>query len=121
MVPKAAAPKDAFGSLSGGVLLTLNASPRNSRFILSKKRNVATRIDAGQVAVECVGRADGCQSGSGEDGLREVSGGVVDQLGKSIGKSKCQAAREALFELRLEGFIFGVRDVVTEKLDVGKA
>src|ERR1700760_2733422 len=40
MVPKAAAPKEALGSLSGGVLLALKASARNSKLIRSVIRNV---------------------------------------------------------------------------------
>ena len=40
MVPNATLPKEPFGSFSGGVLLTLKASARNSKFILSVTRKV---------------------------------------------------------------------------------
>ncbi len=40
MVPKAALPNDPFGSFKGGVLPTLNAAVRNSKFTRSDNRNV---------------------------------------------------------------------------------
>src|ERR1035438_371909 len=40
IVPKAALPNEPFGSFSGGVLLTLKASARNSRLTRSDRRNV---------------------------------------------------------------------------------
>src|SRR5215475_4943792 len=40
IVPKAAAPNEPFGSFKGGVLLTLNASARNSNLTRSDRRNV---------------------------------------------------------------------------------
>src|SRR4051794_15335617 len=40
IVPNAALPNEPFGSLSGGVFVTLNTSARNSRFILSLSLNV---------------------------------------------------------------------------------
>ena len=40
IVPKAALPNEPFGSFSGGVLLTLNTSARNSRLNRSDRWNV---------------------------------------------------------------------------------
>ena len=71
-----------------------------------------------ELPVECVGCADGGERRAGEDGLGKVGGGVVNQLGESVGERERQPAGKALFQLQLEGLVCRIRHIVAEECHV---
>ena len=72
------------------------------------------------MAVVSVGGSCAVQNGSGEDGLRENAGGIVEQFGEREGGGEGQAVRQPFFELGGESVVSGVTHVVAEQRHRGE-
>jgi hypothetical protein len=77
--------------------------------------DVTARNISFEFPIECIGGPDRGERGSGENGLRKICRGVVNELGERVGEGEGQATRKAFFQLHLQRLVFGIGNIVAEK------